>query len=563
MKASNPTKPLSVFDQYIQDVLQNRIPVSTYVRKAVQRHQEDISKKDCLYWFDAATANWVINLFPAVFTLTIGDPEPFVLAPWQAFIVGSVFGWKRKADNLRRFRRAYIQVARKNGKSTLMAGIAILMMLFDNEYSAHVYSLATKKDQARICWNDAVKMVRKSTDLKQSIELYKDSIAVPPMESFFKPLASDVHGLDGLNVHGAIIDEFHEHKTSAVWDVIDTATAARRQPIVWIITTAGSSTASACYQVYTYVTEILNKVKNNDEWFGFVAQLDSNVDRFDDESVWEKANPTIRYNSKLLPALREQCLRATSAQTLNKFKRYCLNQWVGEVDSWLKVDDWNKCKSQFTYDDLKGRPCFGGFDYADMKDLTSLCLVFPPLEDGEKWHYIWQHWLPEETVDEFVLMGDHRFTEWVKSGEIITVPGRSMKLGPIKEYMLQASKDFDLQMIGFDPFHTRSFADEIAEAGIATVKIGQNYSELSEASKHFESQLVDKLMAHNGGSLMRWQAEVVSILQDRKGNVRPTKPVKTANKKKIDGIVASVIAVSVALRNPIQIYRPLRMPTII
>lgn len=547
---------MDVAEQYVEDVLAARIVTNAYVKKAVQRHVDDLADgpKRGLY-FDRDEAVWVCNSFPVLFRHTEGELAglPFELMPWQRWIVWCVFGWKHKKTGLRRFRRVYIEVARRNGKSTLLAAIALFMMLMDGEPSAQVYSAATKRDQAKIVWGTASRMVRANSELSKVVDTYRDHLACRDTESVFVPLGADSKTLDGLNIHCAVVDELHAHSSPDVWQLIDTATGSRQQPIIWIITTAGFNQNGICFDIRQSVIDILNKTTHSDAWFGFVAGLD-NGDRFDDETVWEKANPNLPYISTLLDDLREKAQRASySAAAMNNFLVKCMSRWTSQSTRWLKLEDWDKCKAvpPFTYDEMKGRTVVVGLDLAEKLDLTAAVLCFPPQGDETVHRYLWKFFLPQDTVDRYIAE-DRRWQEWVDSGELTVTGGARTDYNEVRKAILQWQEDFDLRLCAFDPHMATQLQEQLQDAGIEMVEINQRTG-MSEGTREFEAQILTAGMIHNCGqrSLMRWQVDNVA-LDTHDGRCRPVRPQKNMNKRKIDGVVAAVMACEAAVRVPLN-----------
>jgi len=547
---------MEVFEEYVDDVQNGHVTTNELVKKTVQRHVDDLvnGHKRGLY-FDRNEAKWVCDTFPKLFKHSAGElaGQPFHLTPWQAFIVSCAFGWKHKATGFRRFRRIYIEVARRNGKSTLLAAIALFMLFLDGEPAAQIYSAATKRDQAKIVWGEAKKMVRANRELSKHIETYRDSIVYPGTDSIFVPLASDSKSLDGLNIHGAVVDELHAHDTREVWDVLDTATGSRQQPMIWAITTAGFNQNGICYEIRQMVIDILNGTNDNDSWFGFIAGLDPD-DLYSDQSKWEKANPNLPYISTLPPDLQEKAKRAaTSAGEMNNFLVKHMCRWTTSAQSWLRIGDWDKCKAQktFTYEEMKGRPAFVGLDLSEKLDLTAVSICFPPVEDGEHWRYLWRFFLPRDTVERYVADGETYWRDWENSKQLTVTPGGITDENEIRRVILQIKEDFDLRMVGHDPRKATRLVGELLDHGIEMVEINQHFSGMSEATKTFEAQLRTGLLEHNGESLMRWQATNVALQMDYDGNMRPIRPQKNSNKRKVDGVVAAVLACAVAIRMPI------------
>ena len=356
------------------------------VRLACERHLEDLgSGASRGLRFDVQAAQHAIDFF-GFLRHSKGEwaGQTFALAPWQAFVVGSLFGWQR-ADGLRRFRTAYCAVPRKNGKSTLSAGIALYLLVADGEQGAEIYSAATTRDQARIVFDEAKRMVGSSPALKRRVQVLINNLNVEASASRFMPLSSDASSMDGLNVHGAIIDELHAHKTRHVVDVLETATGARRQPLLFEITTAGYDRHSICFEHHDYAIKLLEGVLQDDSWFAFIAAADENDDWTDPE-VWRKANPSFGLSVKAddLARKAEKAIALPGAQ--NAFRRMHLNEWTEQAERWIDLAAWDACAGPVDLEALRGRTCFGGLDLSTTTDVTALAWVFPPEGDDGLWY---------------------------------------------------------------------------------------------------------------------------------------------------------------------------------
>ena len=363
---------------YARSVSEGVIPANRLLRLACERHLGDLARGAGRgLRFDLAAARHAIDFF-GFLRHSKGEwaGEPFTLAPWQAFLVGSLFGWKRD-DGLRRFRTAYCAVPRKNGKSTTSAGIGLYLLVADGEQGAEVYSAATTRDQARIVFDEAKRMVATSPALRRRVELLINNLHVAASASRFMPLSSDSSTMDGLNVHGAIIDELHAHKTRGVVDVLDTATGARRQPLLFEITTAGYDRHSICFEHHDYSIKVLDGVLQDDSWFAYIAAADEDDD-WTDAKVWRKANPNFGISVKEddLARKAEKAIALPGAQ--NAFRRLHLNQWTEQAERWIDMAAWDACDAPVDLERLRGRPCFGGLDLSTTTDVTALAWVFPP-----------------------------------------------------------------------------------------------------------------------------------------------------------------------------------------
>jgi phage terminase large subunit-like protein len=328
-RAGSRTDPVTAYARAVTDgqVLTNRL-----VRLACERHLDDLNSVGTRgLRFDPQAAQHAIDFF-GFLRHSKGEwaGQAFALAPWQAFVVGALFGWKR-ADGLRRFRTAYCAVPRKNGKSTLSAGIGLYLLVADGEQGAEIYSAATSRDQARIVFDEAKRMVGSSPALKRRVGILINNLHVAATSSRFMPLSSDSSTMDGLNVHGAVIDELHAHRTRNVVDVLDTATGARRQPLLFEITTAGYDRHSICYEHHHYSIKVLEGMVPDDSWFAFIAAADEHDD-WTDPKVWQKANPSFGLSVKAddLARKAEKAIALPGAQ--NAFRRMHLNEWTEQAE---------------------------------------------------------------------------------------------------------------------------------------------------------------------------------------------------------------------------------------
>ena len=558
-----PSQPeLHPAEQYAHDVIAGKIVAGRHVRRGCQRYFDDLKTghKRGLYFdrADAATALLYFQFFRHSKGRWGG--QPVVLEPWQQFIVWCLFGWKR-ADGTRRFRRFYIEIARKNGKSTFIACIMLILLALDGEQGAEIYSAATKKDQAKIVFNEMQRMVRRSPELRELITVTKHGMYVAATESKAEALASDADSLDGLNIHGAAVDELHAHPTREVWDVLDTATGAREQPMLGAITTAGFNQESICYELRSYGIEVLDpelKEVTDDAFFFFIAAIDEEDD-WQDERVWIKANPNLGISVNL-EDLREGARKAKrNAGALNNFLTKRLNRWTQQAQRWLSTIKWKQSRAKERndkgklvpmsperfLDSLKGRRCFGGLDLAEKSDLNAFALCFPPQEKGERWRYLFWFWLPEGAIEQYSESGDTKYRIWVNEGLIIETAGGSVDHDQVASDILDLLKQFDCQQIAFDPFHAGHIVNRLEANGCVMVKVMQTTKELDAGSREFEADLNDNKLEHDGSKVMGFMVDNVTAYYDRQGHMKPDKPKD--RRKKTDGVIAAVLAKSRAI----------------
>ena len=304
--------------------------------------------------------------------------DEFRLEPWQQFLVWVLFGWLRD-DGLRRYRTAYIEVPRKNGKSTWVAGLGLYLMVGDGEPGAEVFAAATKRDQARIVHSEATRMVQASPDLRRMVRRVRDNLSIPATASKFEPLGADTNSMDGLNVHGGLIDELHAHRTPSVVELLETATGARRQPLLIEITTAGYDRTSICWEHHEYTRQILEGLVQDDTWFGVMYTIDEDDD-WRDPATWAKANPNLGVSVKLDDLERKAAKAKAMPIAQNAFKRLHLDVWTQQSDRWIDLELWDAAagdEERRAEDYLAGSTCYGGLDLASVSDLCAWVMLFP------------------------------------------------------------------------------------------------------------------------------------------------------------------------------------------
>jgi phage terminase large subunit-like protein len=550
---------------YAQKAANGELVCSKWVRLAAQRHLRDLNEAHRRgLWFDTAAAQHMIDFF-SLLRHSKGEwaKEEFKLEPWQQFILWVVFGWKR-ADGTRRFRHAYVEIARKNGKSTLCAGVGLYMLRADGEEGAEVYCFATKKDQAKIVFAEAEKMRKASPGLSKRIESWRNNMCVPETNSKMEPLGADSDTLDGLNVSCGIGDEIHAHKSPKLLQVIETAIGSRLQPLIWKITTAGHDRESVCWHERERCIAILEDIKQGDDVFAFIACLDEGDD-WHDETNWIKANPNLNVSVKL-ETLREGARKADQQpSSLNGFLRLHLNVWTNQEHAAIKIEQWNKCvgfslkgidvkvlRDQML-ERLAGRQCIIAVDLASTQDTACSLKLFPPLEDKPT-ICIPDFWLPEDNVEE--MMDKWRSTQasydvWAREGFLHLTPGDVIDYDEIKNQILADCKRYDVKEITFDPWNATQFANDLQKEGIHVdklVKFPQTVAMFAEPTKRLlETMIPGEKIAHLGNPPLRWMASNLVVKEDNNGNKRP---VKKSNAAKIDGMVALIMAIGRTIANP-------------
>jgi len=539
-------------------VLRGEVVVGRVLFLAVLRHYEDLIHGPARgLVFSPAHSYHAIGSIEKFFRHVKGPlaGQPIILDPWQRFWTAVKFGWLRADTGLRRFTRAYEKVARKNGKSTWKGPEAFHMFAMDGEAGAEVYAVATTRAQAMtVCgpvFANVRRMARQSPGVKRSFRVYDglNQERVVMGDSVFAPLPANAENLDGANPSVVVYDELHAARTRELWDDMESAMGARTQPMLGAITTAGFILDGICVELEQYLISVLQGDIEDDALFGYCYDLDVDDDPFD-EAVWPKANPGLG-RSKTWEYMRSVARKAKALPSARvNFFTKDLNRWCNSAEGWFDIDVWDKCgKRRFGPEvlaRLRGRRCFGGLDLAATRDLTALSLVFPPDDDDDDWVVLVWHWCSQQKVEEQSYDDKANYPKWAQAGWLTATEGNSNDYGPVKEKVLWARQFFELVELGFDAWNARQLANELQDLDVPMVEVPQNTGGMYPGSKRLEMLVYDCKLEHFGNPVLRWGAENVALLFDSNGNFRPDKK-KSRPKGRIDGIVATVIALSRAV----------------
>jgi len=531
------------------------------VRAACERHLDDLATGGArgLVW-DRGKAERAIRFFPSVLRLAEGQHagEPFNLSSWEQFIVGSLFGWCG-ADGFRRFRNAYIEIGKGNGKSPLAAGIGLYMLVADKEMRAEVYAAATTREQAHILFEDAVSMVQQSPHLAKNIDLSGKrkvlNLAHLRTGSFFRPISSEGRSLDGKRVHCALIDELHEHATPVVVNKMRAGTKGRRQALIVEITNSGVDLTSVCYQHHEYSERVVRGLTPDDGWFAYVCAHDEGEDPFEDPGCWLKSNPNlgISIGRKYLEEQVREAVGMPAKASLARRLNFC--QWVGAENPWIAGPIWHACQHAIPWEELRGRKAFGAIDLSGTRDLTASALAFPPDLDHPQWA-AWIHfWTPEATLAERSKRDGVPYDVWVRDGFITATPGRNVGYGFVAQYLADMQVEVLLEQVAFDPYRIKYLETELDELNviIELVPHGQGFYKSKESqlwmprSLELTEDLLNKQQIEVARNpVLTWNAACAVTEQDAKENIILT---KRRSKGRIDGMVALAMAVGLALRD--------------
>jgi phage terminase large subunit-like protein len=535
--------------RYARQVVAGQIAAGSLVRSACQRHLDDLQKykpATAPYRWMPTKAAWAIEFFGhLIHTRGEWAGKPFVLEPWQAFIVGSLWGWRpRHNPDRRRFREAYIEIPRKNGKSTLAAGIALLLAFFDEEAGAQVYCAATKRDQAKIVWEQAKEIASRTPALAKRLGLGARALTRTVAGQKLEPLGADVDVLDGLDVHGAIVDEIHAHRTSGMVDVLKTGAMARRQPLLFYITTAGRERATICGEQHAYSEKVLAGLEAAD-WFAFIACADEGDD-WRKESTWRKANPNFGVSVNV-ETLKQQAMRAEALPLYQSgFRRLHLNEWLQPDNRAVNAAHWNACARPGLYlEARRGQSCFAGIDLSVKLDVTALVLVFADPDNVVScFPYFF---IPEGNVAARVARDRGApFDVWIANGQVQATQGQLVDYAAVRRRLGELGQVVKVEGVGLDPWNAASIGTDLTADGFTVIEVPPYMRHLSEPTKNFLALVETGKLHHPGHPCLDWMAGNLSLRLDAQGNMMPDKGRSTG---RIDGISALIFALSRLMLN--------------
>jgi phage terminase large subunit-like protein len=501
---------------------------------------------DCHY--DAEAAEKAVAFFPKCLVHIKGPKanEPFHLEPWQAAIVRTIFGWKRP-DGSRRFRVAFIEVPRKNGKSTLIAGIAAYMLFCDAEGGAECYCAASDREQASLVFNLTASMVRKSPGLDKRCKVRDSTRRIIYKDSFLRAIPANEGGSHGFNSHFIAGDELHAWPGRDFYDVLHTSTGAREQPLEIYITTAGYDRHSICYEVYRYASQVRDGQIQDNAFLPVIYEA-REEDDWQDPEVWKKANPNLGVSVSLEYLTREVEKARQSPAYENTVRRLHLDQWTSQESRWLQMEKWRNC--EWTDDPLlPAVSTFGGLDLSSKIDVSAWSLA---QRVGTGWKVRVHYFIPEAKMRDAEKRDGVPYSQWVKEGRVTATPQSSINYPMIRQHVLADAEYLQLTAVGYDPWNAEDMRQQLEAEGLNMVEVRQGMASMSEPSKELERSVIEGTFDHANDPVLGWMADNVQVETDKNGNIRPIKP-EHGSTKRIDGIVASVMAIGVGLiTEPVQ-----------
>ena len=538
---------------YSDDIAAGHIPACHWVQASCERQMRDLERfaaSDSPYWFDQQAAERVcqfVEAFPHVKGQWAKGFERISLEPWQEFLLTTVYGWRRRDNGGRRFKTVYVEVARKNAKSTLASALGLYGLAGDLEPGAVVVSAATTRDQARLTFQDAQALARKESGFRRvfGVEVRAHAITQLRTGSTFYPLSAEGSHQDGLNVSLAIVDELHAHKDRRIWDVLESATGARLQPLIWAISTAGSNQNGICYEQRTYLCKLLDGLIEDDSYFGLIYTLDSGDD-WKDSACWIKANPNLGVSIYPEDLERQARKAAETPAALGPFLTKRLNCWVNADSQWMDPASWSACaRKDLQLADFAGEPCYIGLDLAAKSDLAAAALWFPACDR-----------YPHTVFFRFYLSSDQLakeentlYRQWAKAGHLMVTPGPVTDWVAVADDLDGFGVRFDVQEVACDPWQLPPLVGILNRRSfdVPIVEVRQIVATLSPAMKELEALILQKAVVHDANPVQAWMFSNVVCHRDEKDNYYPRKP-KPDRTKKIDGVIALLLASDRVLR---------------
>ena len=500
--------------------------------------------------FDERKAQRVVRFIEAL-RHTKGEfhGQPFHLLPWQEKIILDVFGTVRDDDlSMRQYTTAYIEIPKKNGKSELGAAIALNMLINDDEWKAEVYSCASDRQQAAIVFDVAVDMVRQSPALMKRVKIIPSTrrMIYQPTGSIYQVLSSEVATKHGLNVSACIFDELHTQPTRALYDVMTQGSGdARKQPLWFLLTTAGTDRNSICWEVHQKALDILEGRKIDPRFYPVLFGLPDNADWTNEEN-WYRANPSLDHTitiDKVRDAFRKA--QETPADE-NQFRQLRLNQWVKQSVRWMPMDKWDECGGVVDPYALEGRACYAGLDLSSTSDLTALVLAFPPTSEDAPYRVLPFFWLPEETLSLRVRRDHVPYDQWARRGFIQTTEGNVVHYGFIERFICELGERYDIREIAHDRWNATMMVQTLEDDGFIMVPFGQGFKDMSPPTKELMRLVLEHRLCHGGHPVLRWNMDNAFVRTDPAGNLKLDKEKST---EKVDGAVALVMALDRAMKN--------------
>lgn len=472
--------------------------------------------------------------------------KPFELIDWQEQIIRDLFG-TLKPNGYRQFNTAYIEIPKKQGKSELAAAVALLLTCGDGEERAEVYGCAADRQQAAIVFDVAADMVRMCPALSKRVKILASQkrLIYTPTNSFYQVLSAEAYSKHGFNIHGVVFDELHTQPNRKLFDVMTKGSGdARMQPLYFLITTAGTDTHSICYETHQKAKDIIEGRKIDPTFYPVIYGADESDD-WTDPKVWKKANPSLDITVGI-DKVKAACESAKqNPGEENAFRQLRLNQWVKQAVRWMPMEKWDNCAFAVDEDELEGRVCYGGLDLSSTTDITAFVLVFPPLDNEDKYIILPYFWIPEDNLTLRVNRDHVPYDVWERQGYLQTTEGNVVHYGFIEQFIERLGERFNIREIAFDRWGAVQMVQNLEGMSFTVVPFGQGFKDMSPPTKELMKLVLEQKIAHGGHPVLRWNMDNIYIRTDPAGNIKADKEKST---EKIDGAVATIMALDRAIR---------------
>ena len=497
--------------------------------------------------YDKAAADYAVSFIECLcHTKGTWAGKPFELIDWQEQIIRDVFGTV-KGNGYRQFNTAYVEIPKKQGKSELAAAVALLLTCGDGEERAEVYGCAADRQQASIVFEVAADMVRMCPALNRRVKILASQkrIVYQPTNSFYQVLSAEAYSKHGFNIHGVVFDELHTQPNRKLFDVMTKGSGdARMQPLYFLITTAGTDTNSICYETHQKAVDILEGRKADPTFYPVIYGADEAAD-WTDPKVWKKANPSLGITVGL-DKVKVACESAKqNPGEENSFRQLRLNQWVKQAVRWMPMAKWDACGFRVDAEGLEGRVCYGGLDLSSTTDITAFVLVFPPLDEEDKFCVLPYFWIPEETLELRVRRDHVPYDVWARQGFLETTEGNVVHYGYIEKFIERLGERFNIREIAFDRWGAVQMVQNLEGMGFTVVPFGQGFKDMSPPTKELMKLVLEQMVAHGGHPVLRWMMDNIFIRTDPAGNIKADKEKST---EKIDGAIAMIMGLDRAIR---------------
>ncbi|SFW18142.1 terminase large subunit [Selenomonas ruminantium] len=472
--------------------------------------------------------------------------KPFELIDWQERIIRDLFGILKK-NGYRQFNTAYVEIPKKQGKSELAAAVALLLCCGDGEERAEVYGCAADRQQAGIVFDVAADMVRMCPALNKRVKILASQkrMVFQPTNSFYQVLSAEAYSKHGFNIHGVVFDELHTQPNRKLFDVMTKGSGdARMQPLYFLITTAGTDTQSICYETHQKALDILEGRKIDHTFYPVIYGAREDED-WTSPAVWKKANPSLGITVGI-DKVQAACDSAKqNPGEENSFRQLRLNQWVKQSIRWMPMHKWDACAFQVSEDELEGRVCYGGLDLSSTTDITAFVLVFPPMDESDKYAVLPYFWIPEDNVDLRVRRDHVPYDVWQRQGKLETTEGNVVHYGYIEKFIERLGERFNIREIAFDRWGAVQMVQNLEGMGFTVVPFGQGFASMSPPTKELMKLVLEEKIAHGGHPVLRWNMDNIFIRTNPAGNIKADKAKST---EKIDGVIALIMALDRAIR---------------